>query len=319
VVLNTGDTIANYQNMSQDSVDKIIQGLATFGNAKSIAELADGTDFKLSWLREFNFGWGKQFIDGEKLDLYGGVGFKLLVGQGMMTLQAENGKAEAFSALSPFFDIDYGTAVSESSLPEGSSKFTKVGFGYGVDLGTTIIIKDKLILSAAVTDIGKVEWDGNVYALKDFDLTTFENEGLENIDFMEQITQLNGGDGILDWKGEKKISTKLASSLRLGAGLNLNERFKVGLDFIAPVSEGLGQYDKAVIAAGGQVSPVKWLQLQLGFMTGGNYDFKIPAGIVFSIANGTYEFGMASRDMITFFSDKQPTVSASMGFLRFRF
>jgi hypothetical protein len=319
LILNNGDTIANYENMSEDSLQLIVQGLASLGNVKSIAEIADGTDFSMSWLREFNLGWGKQFVDGEKVDLYAGIGLKLLVGQGLMTFQSENGKAEAFSALSPFFDIDYGTALSESSLPEGSSKFTKVGFGYGVDLGTTIIFKDKFILSAAVTDIGKVEWNGNVYGLNDFDLTTFENEGLESVNFLDQIEQLNGGDGILDWKGEKTITTKLATNLRLGAGLNLNERFKVGLDFIAPVSDGLGQYDKAVIAAGGQVSPVKWLQLQLGFMTGGNYDFKIPAGIVFSIANGTYEFGMASRDMITFFSDNQPTVSATMGFLRFRF
>jgi hypothetical protein len=319
LVLNNGDTIANYQNMSQDTLDMIVQGLATLGNAKSIADLADGTEFRLSWLREFNLGWGKQFVDGENMDLYAGIGLKLLIGQGMMSLIAENGTAEAFSALSPIFDINYGTAISESNLPEDSKPLTKVGFGYGVDLGTTIILKDKFILSAAVTDIGKVQWDGNVYTLKDFDLTTFENEGLENIDFLDQIEQLNGGDGILDWKGEQKISTNLATTLRLGAGVNFNEKFKAGIDFIAPVSDGIGQYDKAVIAAGGEVSPVKWLHLQMGFITGGNYDFKIPAGVVFSIGNGTYEFGMASRDMITFFSDKQPTVSASMGFLRFRF
>jgi len=319
LILNNGDTIANYQNMSQDSINLVVQGITSLANAQSISDLAQGSEFRFSWLREFNIGWGLQFLDGEKMDLYGGVGLKLLVGQGMMSLVAENGTAEAFSALSPFFDIDYGNAISESSLPENAAPYTKVGFGYGVDLGATVVLKDKFILSAAVTDIGHVKWTGNVYELNDFNLTTFENEGLESVDFLDQITQLNAGDGILDWKGSKTIKTKLATSLRLGAGLNLNEKFKVGMDLIAPVSDGIGQYDKTVIAVGGEISPVKWIHLQLGFMSGGNYNFKVPIGIVFSVANGTYEFGMASRDLITFFSDDQPTISASMGFLRFRF
>jgi hypothetical protein len=112
----------------------------------------------------------------------------------------------------------------------------------------------------------------------------------------------------------------LGTNARVGAGLNINERFKIGVDVIAPMNDnGLGQYDNAVIAFGGEVAPVRWLKLQAGFVNGGNYDFKIPVGFVITIANGTYEMGMASRDMVTFFSEQHPTVSASMGFLRFRF
>jgi hypothetical protein len=59
--------------------------------------------------------------------------------------------------------------------------------------------------------------------------------------------------------------------------------------------------------------------LSAGLVTGGDYDTKIPVGVTFIAGNGTYEAGIASRDAVTFFADRKPTVSLSMGFLRFRF
>jgi hypothetical protein len=73
-----------------------------------------------------------------------------------------------------------------------------------------------------------------------------------------------------------------------------------------------------VIAVGGDIRPVPWVTLSAGFISGGNYEFKIPAGVTFMVANGTWEAGIASRDLITFFTENQPTLSLSFGFLRFR-
>jgi hypothetical protein len=61
-----------------------------------------------------------------------------------------------------------------------------------------------------------------------------------------------------------------------------------------------------------------WLQLSAGLMTGGNADTKLPVGVTFIAGAGTWEAGIASRDMITYFSQRNPTLSLSLGFLRFR-
>jgi hypothetical protein len=46
---------------------------------------------------------------------------------------------------------------------------------------------------------------------------------------------------------------------------------------------------------------------------------QIPVGVNFAIKGGTYEFGVASRDAVTFFKDNAPTISMAMGFARMRF
>jgi hypothetical protein len=37
------------------------------------------------------------------------------------------------------------------------------------------------------------------------------------------------------------------------------------------------------------------------------------------LKGGAYEFGIASRDAVTFFKDNAPSISAAMGFARIRF
>jgi hypothetical protein len=80
-----------------------------------------------------------------------------------------------------------------------------------------------------------------------------------------------------------------------------------------------GSFQKPIIGFGGDIKPAKWVKLQAGFVTGGNYDFQIPVGVVFTTKGGSYETGIASRDAITFFTKNGPVLSLAIGFMRFRF
>ena len=111
----------------------------------------------------------------------------------------------------------------------------------------------------------------------------------------------------------------MPTNVRAGASLKIGEKIDVGVDALLPANKAPGSYREALVSVGGRIRPIKWLELSTGFMTGGGYDFKIPAGIVFRAPGGVYEAGVASRDLITFFSDNQPTLSLAMGFARFRF
>jgi hypothetical protein len=318
-VLSSGDTINAYPNISPDSLALIVEGL-NLDNPLSIGELTRGTSLRFSWVREFNLSYGKKLFSTEDISVYGGVGLKLLVGQGYMELENENGAVTGFSALSPIFDIDY-SEISEdnpSALPD-DKKLKPVGLGFGFDLGATVVVKEKLYLSASVTDIGSMTWDGNVYALKDVDLTNYTSQGIENLELLEQFDALNGGDGLVEWQGQASTTTKLPAMMRGGASFIFNEKLKAGVDIVNSLNNEVGSLEKANVAIGGEFSPFKWLHLSAGYMTGGNYLRKIPAGIRFTPGNGKYEVGFASRDLITFFTDNQPTVSIAMGFLRFRF
>ncbi len=324
IVNNNGikDTIPNSPNIDQATFESIVSGYTPLDSALNITQLLQGTKLRFSWVREFNFAWGKKVWSNEDFQLLAGVGVKALLGQGLLAIDARDGKAEAFSSLSPLFNVDYSNinGQSPSQLPANSSPIKPVGFGIGIDLGATLVYKEHFVLSAAITDIGSMTWDGNVYKLKETKLTGFDNLGFESTDFYEQISTINGSDALINWQGAEKLTTKLPTTMRIGVGYQNFPMWKVGIDIVAPMNDDVASMERAVVAVGGEFCPIPAIHLQLGFVQGGNYDTKMPAGIYFTIgANGTYEFGVASRDIITFFTKNQPTVSAAFGFLRFRF
>jgi hypothetical protein len=316
----TLDTIPNMADIDPEVLQRVVKGFTALQNAQTLSQLIKGTEFRFSWIQEYNLGWGKRLIGKENFELHGGVGLKLIVGRGMTEILANGGETTVFGALSPVFGIDYSdiSQGNPSAIPEDASKLKPVGMGFGFDLGATAVVREKFILSAAVTDIGSVNWSGNVYTLKDIDLLEFQNGGMDNVDFVEQIEKLNGSDGILEWQGTSSRTTKLPSTMRAGFGFNNHKNIRAGVDIIAPLSDELGSLDKAVIAFGGEFSPIKHIHLQAGIVQGGNYGTKIPVGIYFTLGKGAYEFGVSSRDFVTFFRDNDPTLSMAFGFLRFR-
>lgn len=321
LILSSGDTIANVEGLSQDTLDMVEQGITSLANAQSLSDLLGDTEISLSWVREYHFGYGKRILDAEDLQIFVGVGAKYIVGQGLARVGTNSdGEIEAFSALSPVFDVDYGTGAdaNPSSLPEGARRMEPVGQGYGFDIGASVIVKKKLRVDVSITDIGRMKWDGNAYTLEDFDVTELSDQGVDGNGIVEQIQTFTDPEGLLAWSGEAELKTKLPAKARVGARLDVHDKVRVGVEGVFAVNQEIGQLDKPILSIGGDFTPIPWIRLSAGVINGGNYDLKIPAGLTLIVAKGTWEIGVASRDMITFFTKNQPTLSASFGFLRFR-
>jgi len=321
VVLANGDTIPNTGGFSQATIDQIIQGIRE-DDPLTLSTLLEGTRISFNWYREYNMSYGRSIIHNDGLDLYAGVGVKYLAGIGIIDVSSGgNGKLTAFSALSPFFDLDYGTAsLSTNAVTVNNGIFPKpVGNGYGLDFGLSAIIKDKWKVGASVTNLGSITWKGNVYSANDALLTDLSSSGIDTYNVLDGIDQFVSEDGALKWEGESKRTVPLAANMRLGAGMLLGHIAELGVDVVLPLNDEPGCYNKAVIGVGGDLRPLTWLQLSAGVVTGGDADTKLPVGITFDVANGTWEFGVASRDALVFFTQNSPTVSACLGFLRFRF
>ena len=317
LVLSTGVVIPTGA-YNQDTLDLIESGFVLPGNVQKISELLDGTDISLNWIREWNVGYGRSFLDTEELDFFGGIGVKYLQGMANISIRAEDGDISGFSATTPFLNIDYGEAATGNPSALTGEQMEPVGQGFGFDLGFTAVVADKLTLSAAVNDIGSMTWTGNVYSLKDTLLAeTFEG-GVESVSLVDQLQGFMTNEDLMEWEGEAEYTTKLPTTLRVGAAWALGDRLRIGAELVAPMNDDPSNLNKAVIAVGGDFRPLRWVSLNLGYLSGGNYNTKIPAGVTFHVGNGAYEIGVASRDMITFFSDNQPTASLSTGFMRFR-
>lgn len=315
-----GDTLTVPNDGTHDP-DSIINGFANI--PQMFSQLFNGSEISFSWTREYNLSYGRKLLgDDEKFALYGGVGIKYMQGLAMIQATSDGSNLEAFSAITPFFDIDYGSASvgNPSNVDQGGGFLPKsVGSGWGFDLGANAVIGGKLKIGAAVTNIGSITWDGNVYSASDTLLYDSESGGLNSWDVKEQFESFVGENGLFKWDGLQERKVKLPTTMRLGASYVINEKIEIGADMIMPFNEEPGNYEKAVIALGGDIQPIPWLRLSGGFVTGGNYKFQIPVGILFIAGGGTWEAGVASRDAISFFVSNGPTLSLSTGFMRFRF
>ena len=178
---------------------------------------------------------------------------------------------------------------------------------------------DHFIINAAINDIGKMRWDGNVYELADGKLTDLDGPGLESLDFTSPLNNFDGLDALLIWKGAETRTTQLNTTARFGIGYEQLQKLRIGFDVVAPMNDNRANLQRAVYNAGVEFTPWPWLHLQSGFSYGGNYGPRMPAGIYFTTNEGAYEFGVATRDLLTYFTDENPTLSMALGFLRFRY
>jgi hypothetical protein len=300
---------------------EIISAFISSAEALSGQQLIGNSNVGFTWLREFNLGYGKKILDQKDLELHIGVSAKYLMGQGIIEINGE--KNEAFSSLSPILNADYtlppDAASNPSALAPDAPKLKPVGEGFGLDVGGTIIFKKHFIVNAALNDIGQMRWDGNVYEVGDGKVTSFDLSGIETLEPSEVLNPFSGLDALLSWKGEESRTTRLNTTARLGVGFEQLQKLRLGFDLVAPMNDNKANLQQAAINAGIEFTPWPWLHLQTGFSDGGNYGRRMPAGIYFTAKEGGYEMGIATRDILTFLNDENPTVSMALGFLRFRY
>ncbi len=317
----TSQNIANHPNLSPDTAKLVAQG---YSNAPQLlSKVLNGSEIKLTWTREYNFSYGRKIFGDSIFALFGGVGIKYVQGLALLDVQSSNNHLSGFSSISPAFNINYGAAAAQANQVTQSGGLPKtVGNGYGFDFGVNAIIKNKLKIGVAINNVGSIVWKGNAYTLKDTFMVKTTNAGLQNYNMISQLSNMfsAGAGGLVSLRGEKSITTQLPGMMRAGASLVLGKKGEVGVDFIVPLNTtSPGSFTNPVMSIGGDFMPVKWLKLQAGFVHGGYYGNQIPLGIIFIAKGGTYEAGVASRDIVTFFTQNGPNLSLSMGFMRMRF
>ena len=316
----TDSIIARPDNFDPSQYN-IVSAFISSAQALSGQQLLGNTAIGFSWLQEFSFGYGKRIIKNDNFEFHAGVSAKYLLGQGVIEINGE--KEEAFFSLSPLLDpwssqLD-ASGQNPSSLPSDASKLKPVGQGFGFDIGGTFLFKQHFILNAAINDIGQMRWNGNVFELGTGKLTGFDDVGIETLDVSSVLNTFDGMDALLNWRGEESRITRLNTTARLGLGFEELQKFRIGFDVITPMNDNKANIQQAAFNVGIEVSPWPWLHLQTGFSDGGNYGRRMPAGIYFTVHEGAYEMGVATRDLLTYFYDNSPTISMALGFLRFRF
>ncbi len=307
-----------FDSLSVDPVTGDTTGWAT--TAKTVEDLFEGTHLDMLWFREYNFSYGRAILNKDNFSLYGGIGIKYIKGYSVFNYSYTGGQIRAYSALNPVLGVDYDEP-SPSKI--NNDQYQSVGSGFGFDIGVSALIMKKIRIALAVTDIGSIKWDGNVYEGENALLTDIETAGIENyniFDLQDNVALDNlkwGG-----WEGLENRTTKLPLNFRAGGAFLLNKKFEFGTEFYVPMNETPGAYDKVVFGIGTRITPIKWFRASVGMVTGGETGTNIPMGLTvmpFNNDSFTWEVGIAVRDITTYFKQDKPTVSFALGLLRFSF
>ncbi|MEX1191942.1 MAG: DUF5723 family protein [Brumimicrobium sp.] len=315
-------TIANSNGLSEDTLNAVFKGKAN--NPKSLSEITEGSRIKFVWNREYNFGYGRKIFGSDStFALYAGVGGRYIQSMAMFDMESNKGGINVRSAISPFFDINYGqTGGTPPPSGKASSGFlpNAVGEGYGVDLSASVILFDKIKIAAAVNNIGSVTYNREVYSVRDTLVREMTLAGLDDSNIPETMNQLNEDGGLLELEGEQEFIVKNPATFRMGGSIEFTKKLHVGVDVVAPFNKDHpGSLQNAIVSVGGDFRPTKWLQLSAGYFGGGVYRHNIPVGINFILGKGSYEVGVSSRDALSFFMKDSNSLSAALGFARFRF
>ena len=308
------DILFNGRNASYFDSSKVSNGDTTglSRHPSLLSAVTDGSFIKMSWYREYNLSYGRKLFSNDLIKIYGGATLKYLQGYGILDIESKNGVLTAYSSLSPVFNIKYNT-ISPSL--DTSGKFKPVGQGFGFDLGGSMDIGNFITVGLSMNNIGAMTWRGNVFEVNDTALASLKTGGLNKLNFLSETGSFLSDKGFFKWKGLASKTIPLPTDIRMGVKVKLLSIIKVGLDVYIPTATVPGNFRNALFALGGELK-LGIFKFSTGVATGTNYQLNVPVGFVFSLG-GRYEYGVASRDVITFFTNNNPNLSAVFGFLRF--
>ncbi len=289
-------------------------GFAT--KPKVFSELFKGTRLALSWFRELGISYGLGIHKTEEIDVFVGAGLKYMLGYAYLDAVVEDGQLQAYTALSPFFGISYGKATTPSFIP--GNAFQSIGDGWGLDLGMTVRV-DKFTFAASVVDLGAMRYDGNVFVAKDTILNGLSSTGFNSYNIFEEAPKITGEGNYFKWDGLETATSELPSRVRAGISYAHTYRWRFGVDVVAPLNQAAGSLGEPLVSLGADWRPTPWLRIGTGIGGGGNMGVFLPVSVLFSVFGGFWEFGISSRDIITFVTVDRPIVSLTIGLARIRF
>jgi len=303
---------------NSDQIENVILGFASADSVRQASDLYRDSRLKAMAFMEYNLGYGRNVFESDDVSLFAGVGLKFMQGLFVADINTEGGKVvDAYASASPAFDIDFGD--DQESNPSFQDDGLSVGNGFGFDLGLTAEIADQFRVSASVTDIGSITFDGNVYQSGDAPVFDIETQGIDSYNVFSNFDAFTGDDGAFPFVGRREQEVKLPTQFRTGLGYFHDEKLRVGLDVAIPLNEAAGNIERMAFAFGAEYLVASSVSLSAGVGAGDNFGFRVPFGLNFVLGEGSWEFGVATRDLMYALRDDRPNLSVVTGLLRFRF
>jgi len=284
---------------------------------KHYSELFDSSHIGMHWLRDYAIGYGVRLFNGHRVQLYGGVVGRLIEGYILLDGKIEHRTITAFSAISPFFNVNYGKATTPSLRP--GSGLIPVGKGYGGDVGLTLTVDNRWRTSLVVLDIGSIWWDGNVFAVEDTVLNGLITTGFSSFNIFSEAQNITGEGGYFKWRGMTGVRTMLPMRMRFALSHSIGTERDIGVEATIPLRPDAPGSPPFFVTLGTRYSINESVVVSSGLRFGTIVAWALPVAAQISLWDGRWELGLSTQDLASLIVPKRPVLSLAVALLRFRF
>ena len=302
----SGDTIPNTGDFTLDELMSFIGGIELDGDA-IIGNILQDTRLGFSWHRSHSMGISKAWKIGE-IALHTGISGRLLLGNGYFSIQNTDGELDAFGAFSNGFGFDQLATLDPGSanLTDVARLWGPVGQGWGLDIGGVVEFSDGIWVSAAVSDLGQMEWRGERYSFAT-SLGSWQTP-VVNPENMAEI--LIGAMTPSTWFEAAETETRIVpngATFQLGAGIKLSKLLLLAGEVAFDNPELLGNSGTRM-GVSAVFQPVPLLRLDVGLSKWGDETYRVPGGLMIRTGQRGFECGIQATDIQALWKTSQPEI-----------
>jgi len=313
LITNQGDTVQNNGGLTEEDLSNIASGIDLNGDA-ILSNLLSESRLGFSWHRAHTVGLSKEW-QLKRFKLHTGFSGRLLLGNGYFQLSQQNGALDAFGAFSNGFNVPSFVSSNQSNLPQTIRNWGPVGQGWGVDIGAAIEWGEKIWASAAITDIGFMDWRGERYSIGSISIG---NSNLPNDLGQNWIDVTSAALDPSSWFSSSVAETRRISngpSFHIGGGIQLIELVTIAADASFDNPELLGNSGTR-LGVSFVLQPLPFLRIDGGISKWGNETIRFPLGLIFITGKKGFECGIQATDVQSAWESSQPEIGLRACFMR---
>lgn len=317
VVLASGDTLANSGNWNAETISSIVSG---FGGGALLTNILDESRIGFNYTKSHEVGISRAWGDlNEGWLLHTGIGARLILGNGYFSVSKdENGSLDAFGAFSNGFNfptLDTVAATVVDPTFDRLRNWGPVGQGWGVDLGVVLNHKDQIWASAALTNIGAVEWRGEKYLVQGVGIDSWNALANSPDAWIDAATAAMDPATWFDNGVAETRKIALPLNFQLGGGMRLGK----GLTLAAEAAFSDPNNIQAEGLRGGATAVLRllpWIRIDAGLRKLQDETLRIPVGIVFQSTHSGWEGGLQASDAQGLWKSSSPELGMNFCFIR---
>ena len=313
LITNHGDTVENYGGLTAGDLNNIASGIDLNGDA-ILSNLLSESELGFSWHRAHTVGLSNEW-QLKRFTLHTGVSGRLLLGNGYFQLSQQNGELDAFGAFSNGFNVPSLAIPNPTNLNQAIRNWGPVGQGWGADIGAALEWGEKLWATAAITDIGFMDWRGERYSIGSISLGNSNAPDDPGQNWIDVTTSA------LDpstWFSSSVSETRRISngpSFHIGGGIQLFDGVTIAADASFDNPELLGNSGTR-LGLSFVLRPLPFLRIDGGLSKWGNETIRFPLGLIFVTGKKGFECGIQATDVQGAWEASQPEIGLRACFMR---